>query len=112
MGVSLKLVDLQKNYRAVEALNFVSLELKGGKVIVLLGVNGSGKTTILRVITRLIKPMKGRIYLDDKDIHSLDHRKTYFVCTIDFPLGMQHRQRDAFQADGVNLPMFSTKCNE
>ena len=73
MHIHLK--DVVKRFGALEAVSHVSLEIRDGELFTLLGPSGCGKTTILRTITRLIKPMKGRIYLDDKDIHSLDHKE-------------------------------------
>ncbi|QNL49665.1 ATP-binding cassette domain-containing protein [Olivibacter sp. SDN3] len=47
------------------AIRDISLEIKKGERIVLLGTSGSGKTTILRMINRLIEPTSGQIWIND-----------------------------------------------
>ena len=51
------------------ALRDVSLTIKEGETFVLLGSSGSGKTTILRLISRLIEPTAGQITLDGRDLN-------------------------------------------
>jgi tungstate transport system ATP-binding protein len=64
MSFNLQIVDLQKNYRSVKALKTVSLELKGNKIIVILGVNGAGKSTLL---SGLENPDRGKILFNNKN---------------------------------------------
>ncbi len=75
MSVSLRLEDIEKEYRSVKALDRVSLGAEGGKIIVLIGVNGAGKTTLLRIGAGLEKPDKGRILFDDKPIADKELRR-------------------------------------
>ncbi|CCF14600.1 ABC transporter family protein [Brevibacillus laterosporus GI-9] len=56
----------------VEDLN---ISLPDGKIIALVGANGSGKSTILKTMARLLKPKKGGVFLDGKSIHQQDTRK-------------------------------------
>jgi len=49
----------------------VSLDVPAGKVVALLGRNGAGKTTMLRSIMRMVKPRRGRITFDGRDISTL-----------------------------------------
>lgn len=51
------------------ALRNISLTIKEGETFVLLGSSGSGKTTILRLISRLIEPSSGQITLDGRDLN-------------------------------------------
>jgi tungstate transport system ATP-binding protein len=67
MSVNLQIVDLQKNYRNVEALKSVSLELQGNKIIVLLGVNGAGKTTLMRILSGLENADSGQIHFNNQN---------------------------------------------
>lgn len=53
-------------------LNDVSLEIPTGKLVVVTGPNGGGKTTLAKVIAGLITPDSGKIFLDEEDITSLD----------------------------------------
>lgn len=53
--------NLSKNYKEVEAVKNVSLEIEDGELFSLLGVNGAGKTTMIKLMTALIKPTSGKI---------------------------------------------------
>jgi iron complex transport system ATP-binding protein len=71
----IRLENIQCGYGPKIVLDGIDLEVKKGEFVGIIGPNGSGKTTVLRAITRLIRPMHGKIYLDDKDIHKLTHKK-------------------------------------
>jgi iron complex transport system ATP-binding protein len=53
----------------------LSLSIKPEKITVLVGANGSGKSTILKALCRLLKPKKGAVYLDGKAIHRQSTRE-------------------------------------
>ena len=59
-----RVVRVSKHYRETPALVDVSLELPLGESLVILGPNGCGKTTLLRLIAGLIRPDSGEIWLD------------------------------------------------
>ncbi|MFW5698469.1 MAG: ABC transporter ATP-binding protein [Planctomycetota bacterium] len=54
------------------AVRDLSLEVADGETLVLLGTSGSGKTTTMKMVNRLIDPTGGRILLDDRDIMEQD----------------------------------------
>ncbi|MCE4603284.1 MAG: ABC transporter ATP-binding protein [Desulfurococcales archaeon] len=60
---------ISKRYKGAVAVDGLSLEIARGKVLGLLGPNGAGKTTTIKIILGLVKPDKGRVLLDDKDLH-------------------------------------------
>ncbi len=64
----LRAEDLHKKYGNKEVVNGVSLRVEQGEIVGLLGPNGAGKTTTFYMIVGLIKPTKGKIFLDDIDI--------------------------------------------
>jgi polar amino acid transport system ATP-binding protein len=64
--VSIK--DLHKRFGDLEVLKGISLDIKKGEVVVILGPSGSGKSTILRCINRLEEPTSGRIFIDGEEI--------------------------------------------
>jgi branched-chain amino acid transport system ATP-binding protein len=53
--------DIYARYGAITALRGVSLEVKEGELVALIGVNGAGKTTVLSTISGVIKPVQGSI---------------------------------------------------
>jgi len=64
----LRAVELHKAYKKRKILEGVSLDVSSGDVVGLLGPNGAGKTTCFYMVVGLVKPDKGSIQLDGKDI--------------------------------------------
>jgi len=60
--------DLHKRFGELEVLKGISLDIKKGEVVVILGPSGSGKSTILRCINRLEEPSGGHIFVDGEEI--------------------------------------------
>lgn len=71
----LKIKNLKVNYGAIKAINDISVEVKKGEIVTLIGANGAGKSTILRTISAIIKPVSGRIEFDGKDIIGMPPHK-------------------------------------
>ena len=67
----LRLEGVSAGYGRLAALHGVSLEVRAGELVVLIGSNGAGKTTTLKTISGLIRPTAGRILLDGDEIHRL-----------------------------------------
>jgi lipopolysaccharide export system ATP-binding protein len=57
-----------KKYRNRKVVNEVSLEVNQGEIVGLLGPNGAGKTTSIYIMVGLVKPDKGNVFLDEKDV--------------------------------------------
>ncbi len=60
--------DLVKKYKKRVVVNHVSVNVNQGEIVGLLGPNGAGKTTTFYMIVGLIKPNKGRIFLENEEI--------------------------------------------
>ena len=67
----LKAKQLVKQYGERTVVNCVDVELRRGEVVGLLGPNGAGKTTTFYMLTGMIKPLSGEIYLDDENVTDL-----------------------------------------
>jgi branched-chain amino acid transport system ATP-binding protein len=70
-GALLELDDLHVYYGNIEALKGVSMEVRQGEVVTLIGSNGAGKSTTLRAISGTHKPRSGSVRLEGRDIHGL-----------------------------------------
>ena len=68
----LKINDLCVNYGMLEAVKDVSMEVPEGKVVSLLGANGSGKSTILKTVSGLKAPREGEILFDDTRVDGME----------------------------------------
>ena len=66
----LRLDGLDVYYGQIRALKDVSLEVRRGEIVALLGNNGAGKTTTLKTISGLLAPRQGRIHLEDRVLTS------------------------------------------
>ena len=71
----LEIVDLAKKYKHLWAVKSISLTLRTGEIVGLLGPNGSGKTTTFHTIVGLLKANRGHIKLNGSDISKLPVHK-------------------------------------
>jgi len=60
--------DLCKSYKKRRVVNGVSLEVDKGEIVGLLGPNGAGKTTTFYMITGIVKPESGKVWINEEDI--------------------------------------------
>jgi len=68
MSTTLRSEELVKIYKKRKVVNKASVEVSKGEIIGLLGPNGAGKTTTFYMITGMIKPESGRVFLDNEEI--------------------------------------------
>lgn len=69
-GAMIKVERLTRYYGQVPAVVDVSFTIKSGEIVGLLGHNGAGKTTIMKMLTGYLQPSSGKIYLNDLDVVS------------------------------------------
>jgi len=84
--------NLYKHFGPVQAVNEVSLTIKSGEVVVIVGPSGSGKSTLLRCINHLEVPTKGDIWVDG--IHL--SKKTKDINAVRMEVGMVFQQFNLF----------------
>ena len=80
----LELVDIRAGYGSIEVLHGVSLAVRRGQVVALLGPNGGGKSTTLKVLAGLIDPMSGDVRLAGRSVVKVgaDRLARLGLCTI------------------------------
>lgn len=71
----LEINDLQSGYGDITVLHGISIQVKEGELISIVGSNGAGKTTLLRTISGLIEPFSGEIIFNGEPIHGLPPHK-------------------------------------
>jgi branched-chain amino acid transport system ATP-binding protein len=112
----LELQDVHTYYGNIHALKGISLSIERGEIVTLIGSNGAGKSTTLRTISGLLKPRRGAILLEQKQldqllpheivalgvIHVPEGRRIFPRLTVQENLSMgayQRRDKDGIQRD-------------
>ena len=67
---SLKIINLTKVYDTKEAVKNISFKLSQNEIVGILGPNGCGKTTTIGMILGLLKPTKGKVLINGKEIEN------------------------------------------
>ncbi|HEY5486234.1 MAG TPA: ABC transporter ATP-binding protein [Candidatus Limnocylindrales bacterium] len=70
-AVLLSLKDVHAAYGRIEALQGISIEVRRGEIVAMLGGNGAGKSTTLKTISGLMHPRSGRIEFEGKDVSAV-----------------------------------------
>ncbi|MEK5237487.1 ATP-binding cassette domain-containing protein [Paenibacillus sp. FSL L8-0470] len=68
--IAIQVKDLKKSYKTTEVLKGVNFEARRGEIFALLGSNGAGKTTIVKILTTLLKQDGGTAFVNGFDIAS------------------------------------------
>ena len=86
------LVELEAvsaRYGSVSALRDISIQVAAGELVTLIGANGAGKSTTLKLITGIVKPRTGRALFDGKDIGAMSPRDLIRGGLVHVPEGRQ-----------------------
>jgi len=77
----IRVENLSRSFGEFTAVNDVSFEVRKGEIFAFLGPNGAGKTTTIKMLTTLLKPSSGRIWLDglDPELDPLKVRKSFGI---------------------------------
>lgn len=79
----IEIINVEKRYGKVYALKDVTFKIKEGKITGIFGINGVGKSTILKAIAGLIRINKGKILIDGEEINPRIYNKVSFVADVD-----------------------------
>jgi phospholipid/cholesterol/gamma-HCH transport system ATP-binding protein len=71
---AIRIVDLHKKFGMQNVLNGIDLEIEKGKITVIIGKSGSGKSVLLKHLIGLMKPDEGEIWVDGTDITQLKEK--------------------------------------
>ncbi len=67
--------ELQRRTGCVVGLRDVNLEVKKGELFVLMGLSGSGKSTMVRTLLRLVEPTSGSLHINGNDVGAMSHKE-------------------------------------
>ena len=71
----LKTKNICLKYGSKEVIKDLNISITKGEIVSIIGPNGCGKSTILKALSRYLKPSRGKIFLEDRDIHNIDTKK-------------------------------------
>lgn len=74
-NVRIKFVGVTKSFEEHKVLDNVDMEIKGRETIVIIGRSGSGKSVLLKHIIGLMRPDRGKIYIDNLEITGMDEKE-------------------------------------
>jgi branched-chain amino acid transport system ATP-binding protein len=83
----LRVETLEVAYGKIQALWGISVEIPEGEIVAVVGANGAGKTTMLKTLSGLLRPMAGQISLDDRRIDVLSPAEIVGLGVVHVPEG-------------------------
>lgn len=103
----IKVEGIKKRFDDLEVLHGVSLEVKRGEIVSLVGASGAGKTTLLQIIGTLMKADEGRVTIDGISPEGLDDKalSMFRNLKIGFVFQFHHLLEEFSAIENVMLPM-------
>jgi branched-chain amino acid transport system ATP-binding protein len=83
----LRIENLDFSYGDLQVLWGLSLEVKQGEIVTVLGANGAGKSTTLKNVSRLVRPSAGSITFEGKDLVKLESHQVVEMGVVQVPEG-------------------------
>lgn len=87
--VVLRIDNLETYYGPIMAIRGVSLEVREGQIVTVLGANGAGKTTLLKTISGVMDPEKGTVKLEGTEIQGIEPNKIVSKGMVHVPEGRE-----------------------
>lgn len=106
--VILELDGVEAGYGRITALNGISLQVRRGQMVTLLGANGAGKSTTLRTISGLVRARAGAVRFEGEDISGLSAYKIARKGVVHVPEG-RHVLRGLSVRENLELGAFTVK---
>jgi len=93
LALSLSISSIDAGYGAVRALHGVSVEVKAGETVALLGTNGNGKSTLMKCVMGMVRPSRGSVVLSiDNKNHDLTRLSTEEIVNLGVALVPEGRR--------------------
>ncbi|MDA9598578.1 ABC transporter ATP-binding protein [Candidatus Pelagibacter sp.] len=103
----IEVINLSKSYQNNKAVNNINFDIKENEIIGLLGPNGCGKTTTIAMMLGLLKPTKGKILINKKDIeyHRIEllHKMNFISPYVELPKKLTVKQNLIVYAKLYNI---------
>ena len=105
--VIIKADDIKKSYGETHAMRGISLDIKCGEVLAIMGPSGSGKSTLLHTLAGITKPDSGKVYFNGSRIDNLNDRQRTMLRRNKFGFVFQFSQLvpELTAIDNVAVPM-------
>ena len=100
--------DIHKSYGSLKVLKGISLEIKKGEVVSVVGASGAGKTTLLHILGTLDRYDRGRVVINDHDVSGLNDRQlsAFRNRHIGFVFQFHHLLPEFTALENVCIPAF------
>lgn len=107
----LKALNIEKNYGDLQILKNVTLEVKKGEIVSIVGASGAGKSTLLHIIGTLDKPDKGEVFINDTDITKLSQKNlsAFRNKNIGFIFQFHHLLPEFTALENICIPAYIAK---
>jgi branched-chain amino acid transport system ATP-binding protein len=88
-GRMLRLRNVESGYGRLKVLKKITMHIRPGEIVTIIGANGAGKTTLLRTVSGLLRARSGEILFDTREIGKLPAEKIVFLGCSMVPEGRQ-----------------------
>lgn len=110
----IKATDIRKKYGSLEVLKGVTLEIKKGEIVSIVGASGAGKTTLLQILGTLDRSSEGSLEINDTHIEKLSEKKlaAFRNTNIGFVFQFHHLLPEFTAAENVCIPAYLNKTKK